>query len=147
MNKLWLKIIGFAVFALVAIILLYAFWPAETRTQKENKGNSEAQPNAQYEEAEKLYQTAMLHKPGSSPEQGYRIMVDCCRQILMQYPNSPQAEKAKELLQEHNITERELSLLYPSKPKVRKSRSLRRRAPRRHNERYDIPDERISVSD
>ncbi len=116
MNKLWLKITGIAVLALVAVIVVHAFWFAETPPQKENKDDLKTPLNAQHSKAEKLYQTALLHTPGKSPEPGYRIMIDYCRKILREYPDSPQAKKAKELLQQYNITEREMSLLYPSKP-------------------------------
>lgn len=66
-NKLWLKIPVIAALALAAIIVVNAFWPAETRIQKERKDYLEAQPNAQQTRPEKLYQTALLHKPGRSP--------------------------------------------------------------------------------
>jgi len=139
MNKLWLKISVVAALVLVVITLAYVFWPAETHIQNDDNRDLEIQPNTSHPEAEKLYQPALLHKPGSSPEPGFRIMVDCCRKILQEYPNSPQAERAKQLLQEvpeqyRKQFEREMSLRYASKPAVRKSRPLRRRPLRRDDE-------------
>ncbi len=37
---------------------------------------------------------------GDSSERKYHIVAGCCRQILELYPDSPQADKARELLQE-----------------------------------------------
>lgn len=168
MNKLWLKITGIIVLALVAIVVVTAFWPAETtpmaksrdmkQIQKEDKGDLKAQQIVQQPEekvateptgpkqpetseqaesipnAEKLYQIALFYKePSNSPDMGYKIMLDCCGLILDQYPNTPQAEKARELLQEvpedyRKRYDEEMRSRYPSKPKIKKSRSLRRRS-------------------
>jgi hypothetical protein len=50
----------------------------------------------QYPEAERLYQMALHHrKPVSTPQDSFRILASCCQQIIMRYPNSPQAEKAR----------------------------------------------------
>lgn len=166
-NKLWLKITGFAVLTLVTIIVVCAFWPAETapmvesrdikQMQKEDKSDLMAQQVVQQPKekqaiepaeskqpetieqaesnsnAEKLYQIALFYKePGDSPDMSYKIVLDCCGLILDQYPNTPQAEKARELLQEvpedyRKRYDEEMRFRLPSKPAVRKSRSLRRR--------------------
>jgi hypothetical protein len=50
----------------------------------------------QYPEAERWYQMALHHrKPVSTPQDSFRILASCCQQIIMRYPNSPQAEKAR----------------------------------------------------
>jgi hypothetical protein len=144
MNKLWLKITVITVLALAAIIAVYAFWPAATaprdesrdveRMQEKDKANLEAQPKLHHQEAEKLYQTALLNTPGNSPRPSYQIMVDSCRRIFTQYPDTQQAEKAKELLRQYNMTDRQINRLYSSGPAVKKSRPLRRRPPRRDDE-------------
>jgi len=67
--------------------------------------------------ADNLYQMALVHKK-SGRVLGYGRMVDYCRQIQELYPDSPQAEKAKELLRQlpeqerkkHKITDEEMRL-------------------------------------
>jgi hypothetical protein len=51
---------------------------------------------------------------GGSSQRKYQIVAGCCRQILERYPDSPQADKARKLLQEdvperynNNITSRQ----------------------------------------
>jgi len=167
MDKLWLKITGIAVLALVAIVVVTAFWPAENvpmaesrdmkQIQKEDKSDLKRQQVVQQPQekqvvepaepkrpktieqaesnskAEKLYQIALFYKePGDSLDMSYKIVLDCCGLILEQYPDSPQAEKARELLQEVPEQYRkqyaeEMRPRLPSKPAVRKSRPLRRR--------------------
>lgn len=79
-----------AVLLLAVVISAAVFWP----TQREETGNNLA--GRQKPSAEELYKTALLHKePGDSPARNYRIVVDCCRQILEEYPDSPEAEKAR----------------------------------------------------
>lgn len=159
MNKLWLKITGFVVLALAAIIVVNAFWPTGTaptsesndmkQVKKEDKSDLKPQQVVQQPEekeaveqaesipnAEKLYQIALFYKePGDSPDpnMSYEIVLDCCGLILNQYPNTPQAEKARELLQKVPEDYRKrydegMRSRYLSKPKVKKSRSLRRRS-------------------
>lgn len=154
MNKLWLKITGITALILGLIILLYAFWPAETRIQDEDKRDLEAQWNAQYPEAEELYQTVLAHKEQPSPrdDRDYIIVVDCCQWILRQYPDSPQAEKARELLQEVPEQYRkqyaeEMRPRLPSKPAVRKSRPLRRRVSRSYPQPHYILGEDVNRPD
>jgi hypothetical protein len=103
--------------------------------------------------AEELYQQALSQKEsGDPPSLIYRVIIDTCQQILREYPDSVQAEKAEELLQEvpeqyRKRYNREMSFAYPSEPKVKKSRTLRRRVPRRRQrESYNIPEEKISTS-
>ncbi len=144
MNKLWLKITGIVGLALAVIIMVYAFWPVETaprdesrdveQIQEKDRANLEDKPKPQNEEAEKMYQMALLHTPGNSPIPSYQIMVDSCRKIFTQFPNTTQAEKARELLRQNDMTDRQISRLYSSVPAVKKSRPLRRRPPRRDDE-------------
>jgi hypothetical protein len=63
-SRLWLKKTGIAVLIFGVIILIYAFWPAETHIQNDDNRDLEIQPNTSHPEAEKLYQIALLHKPG-----------------------------------------------------------------------------------
>ena len=79
MNTFRLKMTGLVAVALAVVILIKLFWPAEPVPVKEpNQG------------AEKLYQMALLQKKSGSPtDASYKIMADCCRQILKQYPNTP----------------------------------------------------------
>lgn len=144
MNKLWLKITGITVLVVLAIIFVTIFWPAETAPRDESRdvgkllerdrADLEDKPNPHQPEAEKMYQMALLHTPGNSPKPSYQIMVDFCRQIFTQYPNTLQAEKARELLRQYDMTDRQISRLYSSGPVVKKSRPLRRRPLRRDDE-------------
>jgi len=74
----------------------------------------------------------------------FRIITDCCRKILTDYPDSPEAEKATELLQEVPKRHQRLAAQTPSEPAVRKSRRLRRRLPRQDDMRRD--DERYVIT-
>lgn len=83
--------------------------------------------------AEKLYRIAGLSiESGDPPETRYETVLDCCYLILNEYPNSPEAEKATQLLQEvpeeyREQYYKEKGFLYSRKPTVIKSRPLRRR--------------------
>ncbi len=132
MKKHWLIITGFVVLTVVVIIVANVFRSAETAPmQPETFTERESNP-----EAEKLYQKALSQKESSErepPSISYRVMIDCCRKILKEYPDSVQAEKAEKLLQEvpeqyREHYDREMSFLHLSKrePKVKKSRTLRR---------------------
>jgi hypothetical protein len=145
MNKIRLIITGSVVLALAVIIVVYAFWPAEAasrdelkdveRIQEKDRADLEAQPKPHHQEAEKIYQIALFRKESNdSPDMSYTIVLDCCRLILEQYPNTAQAEKAEELLRQYDMTDRQISRLYSSGPAVKKSRSLRRRSRRRDDE-------------
>ena len=135
MKELWLKVI---VVAVVVVILttffVVIFWPSGTPNQQGATTYLEIQPDEQNMEVEKLYQAALLNTPGNSPEPSYDMMVASCRRIFIQHPNTPQAEKARELLRQYNMTDRQISRLYSSGPEVKKSRPLRRRLPRRDDE-------------
>ncbi len=99
--------------------------------------------------AEKLYQMALFCKTDAeSQDTSFDIMVECCRQILKEYPNSPQATKARELLQQHNVTEEVTGFPYAGQPKVKKSRTLRRRqrSATRHRRHYNIAEKEVSPS-
>lgn len=153
-NKLRLKITGTVVLVLSAIIIVYLFWPTKTQIEDENTRDLEARTNAQYPEAEELYRTALIHKEqvNSRDDRDYIMVVDSCQRILRQYPDSPQAEKAKELLQDvpeqyRRQYEKEMTSRYSSKPAVRKSRPLRRRAGRPYDEWINVTDEELSPSD
>jgi cytoskeletal protein RodZ len=142
MKTYWWKIGG--VFLLLAAVIIAAvFWP---RQEQDNKTDSAVGPMSEQTQrdrrrltAEELYQRALFYKESDdSPARNYRIVVDCCRQILNDYPSSPQAEKARELLQEsrqryEGWLESQMSNTGRSEPKVKKSRPLRRgRLPHYH---------------
>lgn len=90
--------------------------------------------------AEELYQIALSQKQIAEPSyRDYEVILECCHHIFRQYPTSPQAQKAKELLHEvpQQYQERyndEMRLLNPPEPKVKKSRTLRRRPPMPYRE-------------
>ena len=118
------------------------------------KRSETVQAEEQDPQVEGLYQMALLQKENTeiSPKLRYRIIMDCCRYIQKKFPDSPQAEKAKGLIQEvpeqyQKQYEQEMSFLYPDKPRVKKSRSLRRRrrVQKQMPERYHVPDE-INIS-
>ena len=132
MKKHWLIITVFVALAVVAIIVANVFRPVGTApTRPEIVTERASNP-----EAEKLYQKALSQKESSErepPSISNRIILDCCRKILKEYPDSVQAEKAEELLQEvpeqyREHYDREMSFLHLSKrePKVKKTRTLRR---------------------
>ncbi|MHC4155681.1 MAG: hypothetical protein ACYST6_12265 [Planctomycetota bacterium] len=148
MKRIRVKIVAVVVLVLAAGVLVKVFWP--TRTQDvpppELQKSELAEDEKESQEAERLYQMAALQKEraGPSAEGDYMMVVASCRQILERYPDSPQAEKARELLREvpeqlKKAYDREMSIVFPSKPKVKKSRALRRRRiPRRYYERPGI---------
>ena len=101
MKVLWLKIAGIAVLVVVAVavLLVGVFWSSEPESQ-EVIASAEAGRIAPTK-AERLYQMALREKnAGGSSERKYQIVAGCCRQILELYPDIPQADKARELLQE-----------------------------------------------
>jgi hypothetical protein len=73
---------------------------------------------AEKADAEKLFETAIAHrKIGRISRTGFKVMVDCCRQIISKYPDSIYAYKARRMLgdiperfqRRYNITEEELT--------------------------------------
>jgi hypothetical protein len=102
------------------------------------------QETLNHQRAENLYQVALLQKEKSinSPNMNYEMVIGCCRQILERYPDSPQADKAKELLQE---VPEQYRRQYSTQPKVKKSRSLRRMPQRRRHRPADITIEATTV--
>jgi type IV secretory pathway VirB10-like protein len=88
--------------------------PAEPEQPETLEEAEELNPHA-----ENLYQMALVEsKIAKKPFMTYKRMVDYCRQILQQYPNSPQAPKARQLLREmpererklYNVTDEEMGL-------------------------------------
>jgi hypothetical protein len=70
-------------------------------------------------EAERLFNVALQHrKIGRLPGPGYKLMVDCCREIIAKFPGSVYAFKAKRMLGDiperyrarYDITEEEIDL-------------------------------------
>ena len=105
MKIYWWKITVVAIFVLAAVITARVFWsrPSESSiTESPARANQQQTRQARPRpSAAELYQTALLHKePGDSAHRDFRLVVACCRQILQEHPDSPQAEKASELLQE-----------------------------------------------
>lgn len=159
MKTSGLKIAGIAVSVLAVIVVAKIFWPAETKPATEitseiqakaPKAVEQQQPDAR---AERLYEMALLQKETaeSSPE-NYEMVLVSCWHIIRRYPDTPQAEKAKQLLQEvpeqyRKQYSEKLSFLYPSEPKVKKSRPLRRRVPKRYYIQPGINTEEISKAD
>jgi len=91
--------------------------------------------------AEKLYQRALASvKEKANPTAGnYILAVDASRKILDHYPDSPEAGKAEELLQDVpeqyiKLYDREMSFLHPKEPKVKKSKRLRRKMVRQRDD-------------
>lgn len=140
MKRLWLEIAGAVILVIVTTIVVRVFWPGEIapsaepthakQTQKD-KGISKTQPKAQQSRVERLYQMALLQKSSDeSLDVRYKKLVDYCQQIFREFPHSPQAKRTRELLAEvpktylkqYNISRRDFS-----RPKVEKSRQLRRR--------------------
>ncbi|MHC4155769.1 MAG: hypothetical protein ACYST6_12715 [Planctomycetota bacterium] len=128
--------------------------PPQVKDPLDSSGATLSQPTRRQEPnavAGTLYQIALTalsekNKPGASPDRNYRIIAASCREIQRRYPDSQEAEKAKELLQEvpqQYVSEydRRVMLAYPRQPKVKKSRALRRRIPARHYQRPEIPSE------
>jgi hypothetical protein len=147
-----LKIVAVVGLTLVACILVKIFWPAETVqvVQPEEKKTQIVKQEKSSPEAEKLYKMATLQKERPIPSQGtdYRMMIACCQRILQEYPQSPQAESAKELMQEipqeyKMAYNEEMSQFSPSEPKVKKSRPLRRRIRINRRRGIDLTGEEI----
>jgi len=148
MKTLRLKIAGIGILSTAVIVLVGVFWFSKPQSKQAAKSPKPGQPatvtatteNGTNQRAEKLYQMALRKKnAGGSSERKYHIVAGYCRQILELYPDSPQADKATELLQEvperyQRLSLEEIRSQMPSKPAVRKSRSLRRRLPRRDDE-------------
>ena len=142
MNNLWLKIAGAALVILVVIVLISVFSSPKTPNDdadlapeqpEQSKPVQTARQTEQLEQpkvakdiveeinphAENLYQMAVVEsKIAKKPMMTYRRMVDYCRQLFKQYPDSSQAEKARELLRQmpnkykrtYKITNEELGL-------------------------------------
>lgn len=143
MKNLGLKIAGAALVILVLIVLINVFSSSKTSklTQEPPKQRTEQniQEHPKQEQikkpeqrtiaqdkteevnphAENLYQLAVVEsKIAKKPMMTYRRMVDYCRQLFKEYPDSSQAEKARELLRQmpdrhkrrYKITNEELGL-------------------------------------
>jgi hypothetical protein len=148
MNRLALKIAGVIVLVLVVIIAAKVFRSAgsvptiQSPDLKEAQAKKAAEPTElglaakikqekPTQRVEKLYQKALLQKEkianSANPNVNYEEMASYCQKILERYPDSPQAEKARELLQE---VPEQYRRQYFSVPKVEKSKRLRHRLPR-----------------
>ncbi len=145
MKTLSLKIAVSVVLILAVSVLVWVFWPTETKHTVELTVPIETTAEKINPRAEELYQTALNQKDASySAARKYRIMTQSCRYIIERFPNSPQAEKARELLQEvppryqKRYARSTTFLPVQSEPKVRKSKPLRRRRPQQFYEPYDI---------
>ena len=118
----------------IAVVLVVVFILLSSGKQQDDtqiaKANNNLKPrqleNPQNlptnEDAEKLYKMALRQESSQrSPKEKYRIITQCCQEILKKYPNTFQAQKAKELLDRYAI-ERKGNLL-PKTPKARPLRS------------------------
>ena len=137
MKTYWWKIGLAAVLVLAAVITARVFWsrPSESSiTESPARANQQqTQQNRPRPSAKELYQTALLHKePADSAHRDLWLVVAYCRRIQREYPDSPQAEKAKKLLEEMPERHQEMSFPRTGKPKVKRSRPLRRRIPMRY---------------
>jgi hypothetical protein len=146
MKTTWIKLV--VAMALVFLVVFWGiiFWPNETEPE-DTPGELKTPPHVQQTRVENLYQMALSHRERDNPsDMDFRITADCCRKILTDYPDSPQAEKATELLQEVPERYQRLAAQTPSQPAVRKSRPLRRRLPRRDDELYITTYEELKSS-
>jgi len=106
MRKLiYFKIGGYFILVLVVVIVIVAFSSNRSTNQNGGAGSSKNAKNKGSVQtttpAEKLYQTALLQENSNSdPDRKYNIVVQTCRQIISEYPESPQADKARILLSE-----------------------------------------------
>ncbi len=86
--------------------------------------------------------TAELQEQTTDPCQDpeYVRIVTSCRHILEQYPGTPQAEMAKQLLRrtEQRYGQDQAQPASSTKPEIRRSRPLRRRANRRGTMDADV---------
>jgi hypothetical protein len=101
MKTRWIKLI--VVLALVFLVVFWGiiFWPDGTKAGNA-QGDLRPPPQAQQTRVESLYQTAVFHKERDNPsDMDFRITADCCRKILTDHPNSPQAQKATQVPQIH----------------------------------------------
>ena len=88
MKTIWIKLVVAAVLVSLMIIWGIIFWPNEKEPT-----DALAPPQVQQTRVESLYQTAVFHKERDNPsDMDFRITADCCRKILTDYPDSPQAE-------------------------------------------------------
>jgi len=145
-----MKTICIKLVVVLALVLLVVggliFWPNETEPE-DTPGELKTPPHVQQTRVENLYQMALSHRERDNPsDMDFRITADCCRKILKDYPNTPQAEKANELLQGVPERYQRLAAQTPSQPAVRKSRPLRRRLPRRDDELYITTYEELKSS-
>jgi len=101
MKTIWIKLV--VALALIFLVVFWAiiFWPAGIEPT-DSTGDLKAPPQVQQTRVESLYQTAVFHKERDNPsDMDFRITADCCRKILTDYPNSPEAEKATQVIQTH----------------------------------------------
>jgi hypothetical protein len=91
MKTIWIKLV--AALALVSLVIFggIIFWPDETEPGGA-PGDLKAPPHVQQTRVESLYQTAVFHKERDNPsDMDFRITADCCRKILTDYPDAPNA--------------------------------------------------------
>jgi len=105
MKTYWWKITVAAALVLAAVITARVFRPRPSEssiaTSPARAKEQQTQQDRPKPSAEELYQTALHHKePGDLEDKIFRLVASRCRQILQEYPDSPQAEKAKKMLQE-----------------------------------------------
>jgi hypothetical protein len=94
MKTIWIKLVVALALVFLVVILAIIIWPNETE-QEDTTGDVKAPPQVRQTRVESLYQTALSHKERDNPSHmDFRITADCCRKILTDYPDSPQAEKA-----------------------------------------------------
>jgi hypothetical protein len=93
MKTIWIKLVVALALVFLVVFCGIIFWPAGTEPE-DTTGDLKAPPHVRQTRVESLYQTALFHKERDNPsDMDFRITADCCRKILTDYPNSPQAEK------------------------------------------------------
>lgn len=133
--RLHLKI-TILIFMILIAFLFVILWPKSSEETGQNKVNDNLQVKLEKEEessAEQLYQKALAlkQKSESLSIEDQKEILDYCGQIIKQYPDSPEAEKAKALRNElyEQLQEQyanQLRTVRYNQPKVQKSKPLRR---------------------
>jgi hypothetical protein len=101
MKTIWIKLV--VALALVFLVVFWGiiFWPTGTEPA-DTPSDLKAPPQVRQTRVESLYKTAVFHKERDNPsDMDFRITADCCRKILTDYPDIPQAEKAMQVPQTH----------------------------------------------
>ena len=128
----------------MVIIAICIFRTTEKPFKSEQSAAAKEQDSISH--AEKLYQTAVKYnKPSSLQHLSYKKTISCCEEIIRRYPDSPQAEKAEELLngipKRYYRQDNEVALANPDSSKTQVPEESQNSRAMRHQQLYNATGE------